>query len=246
MAKPVPSDVDLNPALKPMPSPHDLDPTPNRVSDWARFGAMLAALPLKRAYFVKGYIVHGNATKAAGDAGYALATAYSEGSRLLKVVDVRDAIALAIELRDRERRLDKTFVVDKLMEMVDLCSREVPITNREGVIVGYDISNPAGANKALELLGKTLGIFTDVQEHRGPHGGAIEVIARPISDSKLMDVARILKDINALPALDAPVEAPNSPSESPTTPVIEKGAVREVPGEPEGWDWDVETAKDAE
>ena len=237
-----PSDKDT--PLKTISSPHDLDPSSERVSDWARFGSLLAALPPRRARFVKEYVIDLNPTRAARDAGYAIGSAHVEGFRLLRAAPVAQAVELALELRNRERRLDKQFVVDKLLEMVDLCSREVPITDRKGNVIGYDIASPPSALKALELLGKTLGIFTDVQEHRGHRGGAIEVIATPMSDDRLMEVARILRDINALPVLEVGADGHVAPKMLDSPPEDEEGPLseplEEVEEPAQTWDWDQE------
>jgi len=215
-------------------------------SDWERFQTMLAELPLRRARFVKEFVVHGIATKAAEDAGYALTSAHVTGCRLLKNDKVVKAIGMAVELRDRERGLDKQFVVDKLIEMVAICSRQVPVLDRKGNVVGYEMANASATNKALELLGKTLGIFTDVQEHRGRGGGAIEVTAVPMSADRMMQVARILSDIGALPVIDVPAEVPSVLPEPVSTPVEVEGPVREAPEKPEKWDWEAETARGVE
>ena len=215
--------------------------TDSRVSDWARFGAMLADLPLKRARFVKNFIVHGNATKAAGDAGYSLSGARVEGTRLLAIAAVQEAITLATELRDRGNALDRTFVVDRLMELAARCSADVPILNKEGVVVGQGILNPTAALKALELLGKTLGIFREVQEHTGPGGKAIVIAPVPMDEDRMLEVARILQSINALPAPSVTVEAVPALKGYPDTPKEVDGPVYELSEAVEPtWDWDKE------
>lgn len=64
------------------------------------------ALNAKQARFVEEYPVDLNATKAAERAGYSKKTAYSQGQRLLKHVEVAAAIAEAFE--KRSKRLDVT------------------------------------------------------------------------------------------------------------------------------------------
>lgn len=54
--------------------------------------APFAKLNIRQQKFAEAYAVHGNATKAAKEAGYSDKTAYSQGSRLLKDGDVRSYV----------------------------------------------------------------------------------------------------------------------------------------------------------
>lgn len=59
------------------------------------------ALNAKQNLFVKAYLVEKNATRAAKEAGYSAKTAYSMGARLLKHVEVAQAIADGVRKQER-------------------------------------------------------------------------------------------------------------------------------------------------
>lgn len=103
----------------------------------------------KQQRFVDEYLVDSNATQAAIRAGYSAKTAEQQGSRLLRNVQV----AAAIEERGA-----------KLAKKVGTTAERV----RRGLWRNYKRSMRAPvkdggsvANKALELLGKDVGMFKD-------------------------------------------------------------------------------------
>lgn len=107
---------------------------------------MAAKLNLQQKQFCIEWTIDFNATKAAERAKYSKKTAYSQGQRLLKHVEVQAEI----------RRIMK-----KRAEKVEITA--------ENVLKGiYDIAfEPGGKRtdqlKALELLGKYLALFTERQ-----------------------------------------------------------------------------------
>ncbi len=77
----------------------------------------MTALTLKRLVFAKEFIVDRNATQAAIRSGYSERTAYSQGSRLLKHVEVQAEIA-ALEAEQREAdHVDRRFVIVGLRDL---------------------------------------------------------------------------------------------------------------------------------
>ena len=105
--------------------------------------------------FVGHYLVSLNATQAAIEAGYSSKTAYSQGQRLLKNVDIANALSTSETQRAERTRITQDFVVQRL----EIESRGE----------GEDTTSTARI-RATELLGKHLGMFTDkVQvEQTGP------------------------------------------------------------------------------
>lgn len=53
------------------------------------------------------------------------------------------------------------FVLDRLKENVERCMQKEPVKNGRGEEVGEWKYNASGANKALELLGRSIGLFAD-------------------------------------------------------------------------------------
>jgi hypothetical protein len=78
------------------------------------------------------------------------------------------ATAVAIE----RVALTKTWVLDKLIENVGRAMQQQAVTLRDGTETGEYVYDGAVANKALELLGKELGMFISRSEVRtGPLDG---------------------------------------------------------------------------
>lgn len=99
----------------------------------------------KQRIFITEYLVNKNAAKAARLAGYSAKTSRSAGWRLLTNVD----IASAIEKGLREQ-----------LERADITSDDILLTLKRITFADYGIST--GKLRALELLGKSLGLFQNM------------------------------------------------------------------------------------
>ncbi len=142
----------------------------------------------KQKEFVRQYLVDLNATQAAIRAGYSVKTAYRQGADLLQKTSIREAIEKAQAKRARRVEVTQDYVLSNLVEVVERTMQRAPVTDRKGeqvtdeegrAVWTFDAKN---ANRALELLGKHLGIFTDKirAEVSGPDGGpmASEIVVR--------------------------------------------------------------------
>jgi phage terminase small subunit len=103
-------------------------------------------LQTKRQTFAREFLVDRNATKAAIRSGYAERTAYSQGSRLLKNVEVREEIALLEREQRKAEKIDRQYVLNGLRKLAENAESE------------------AARVRALELLGKTMRMFTEQVE----------------------------------------------------------------------------------
>ncbi len=104
----------------------------------------MGALSNKRRRFVDEYIIDLNATQAAIRTGYSEKTAYSQGQRLLKNVEVAAVVSEAIEARAKRTEFTADDVVRELVSIVK----------------GEDCkAKTADRVKSLDLLGKNLGMF---------------------------------------------------------------------------------------
>lgn len=121
------------------------------------------ALNARQEAFVREYLVDLNATQAAIRAGYSERTAYSQGQRLLKHVEVAAAIQAAQAARAERTEVTQDWVITRLAQNVERAMQAEPVRNREGNPTGEYVYAGAVANKALELLGRHLGLF-------GPRG----------------------------------------------------------------------------
>ena len=105
----------------------------------------------KQRLFCEEYVVDRNATKAAIRAGYSEKTAYSQGQRLLKHVEVKSLLTKAIEERSERTKIDADWVLTRLAneadaDIADIYSEdgglkpvhEWPKIWRQGLVSGID------------------------------------------------------------------------------------------------------------
>jgi phage terminase small subunit len=134
---------------------------------------MAAKLPSRKQEFVNEYIVSLNATQAAIKAGYSVKTARSQGQRLLTNVDIQEAIQEALKAREQRTLITADYVIKGFKEVAERCMQHSPVmvfdkeareyvqARDEETGQGVWEFDSGGANKALEMLGKHLGIFAD-------------------------------------------------------------------------------------
>lgn len=104
--------------------------------------------------FAEEYIVDFNATQAAIRAGYSKKTAYSQGQRLLKNVEVQKRVTEAIQDRIRRTHITQDRVV---LELAAIAFADMAQQEETGLAWKDKL-------RALELLGKHLGMFDKAQE----------------------------------------------------------------------------------
>lgn len=147
------------------------------------------ALSKKRQRFCEEYLIDLNATQAAIRAGYSPKTANEQGARLLANVSIQKVIAKAIAERSKRTGINQDRVIQELARIAfvnpdnvinskdasvkedasedDLaCIQSVKVKKTDGA-KGKSIEREVRLNdkmKALELLGKHLGMFKDKVE----------------------------------------------------------------------------------
>ena len=99
----------------------------------------------KQKRFCEEYLIDLNATQAAIRAEYSAKTAYSMGQRLLKNVEVQKYIS---QLQNSQSERTQITADTVLKELKKIALADTEITGKEKI-------------KALELLGKHLGMFSD-------------------------------------------------------------------------------------
>lgn len=140
----------------------------------------------KQKLFCEEYLIDLNATQAAIRAGYSPASAKEQGSRLLTNANLRARIDKALAERSRRTGVNADRIVRELAKVAFLNATDVVDTNTAKVLpnaseddksaiasVKVKISSGESSDsvereikfadklKALELLGKHLGMFTD-------------------------------------------------------------------------------------
>lgn len=143
----------------------------------------------KQQCFVLEYLVDLNATQAAIRAGYSAKTAYSQGQRLLKDVELQGALQEAQQKRAEKVGLDAEWVVTRLQQVAERCMQAEPVMQfnhdtKEMEETGEYKFDSSGANKALDSLARHLGLFNDKVQVTGADGGPVQVlfagIVRPV------------------------------------------------------------------
>lgn len=113
--------------------------------------------------FVVEYMKDGNASRAALAVGYKSPAA---GTHLLRQYAVAAEVEKQMEMMRKAARVSKAYVVSKLVDVAERTMQEVKpimIKDEQGKLIesGEFEFDSGGANRSLELLGKTLGIFTE-------------------------------------------------------------------------------------
>ena len=128
---------------------------------------MAAKLTDKQRTFVAEYLVDLNATQAAIRAGYSAKTASSIGEENLRKPEIAEAIAAKQAERATRTEINQDYVLNNLVEVTERCMQKRPVCTMKGEQVqdengnGVWSFNAQGANKALELIGRHLGMFND-------------------------------------------------------------------------------------
>ncbi len=158
------------------------------------------SLTAKRKAFVREYPIDLNATKAAIRAGFSEKTAYSQGQRLLKNVEVADAIQKALAERSERTEITQDYVLTSIMETMERCKQAEPVTYQNGNPVMIDTPDgdvaPAykfdasAVLKGAELLGRHLAMFTDKAVVDLKHGlqEPAEIVARAQQAAKRLGI----------------------------------------------------------
>ena len=148
------------------------------------------SLTAKRQAFVREYPIDLNATKAAIRAGFSEKTAYSQGQRLLKNVEVADAVQKALAERSERTEITQDYVLTTIRDTMERCKQAEPVVYQNGdpVLIGTPSGDLAPAYKfdanavlkGAELLGRHLAMFTDKKTIDVNHGvqDPEEIIAR--------------------------------------------------------------------
>lgn len=150
----------------------------------------MGSLNAKQEAFCREYIIDLNATQAAIRAGYSANTAKSIGSRLLTKVDIQDFIANLKVERSGRVQIDSDWVLLAAKRVYDRCMQDEPVLQRDGTPMictteAGDIAyaytfNAAGANKALETIGKHV---------------AVNAFAEKQSEDKQEQITRVLVEV---------------------------------------------------
>lgn len=116
--------------------------------------------------FISHYIKNKNATQAAIEAGYSEKTAYSQGGRLLKKVEVRQKIDAAMAEKQKSTKWDSERVIHEYEDIINLAKRD-----------GQYAAAVTAIGKIVDLNGIEPPKKLDVN-----HAGSVTLIERRIID----------------------------------------------------------------
>lgn len=127
--------------------------------------ALASGMTIKEAYIAAGYN-YGNgksATRMANDSRITQRVAQIQAERAADDVEARQRAV-------KKAGLTKEWVIERLMYNAERALRGTPVLDANGVQTGKFSGKPEGhvANRALELLGQTMGIFVQRHELGGP------------------------------------------------------------------------------
>ena len=150
----------------------------------------------KQQRFVEEYLIDLNAKQAAIRAGYSAKSAEVQGSVLLSNPKVKHAIqSKQLEIQSRTQ-VTADFVIGGLVEVANRCMQKVPVMEFDPVAKGRRQAedgegngvwqfDSGGANKALELLGKHLGVFEK-------DNGQKKAEVKPLTDDQFDKLVNVL------------------------------------------------------
>jgi phage terminase small subunit len=120
-------------------------------------------------------------------------------------------------------RLDREWVIKRLMSVVDRCMQAEPVMDKKGELTGEFKFDSAGANAALKMLGDTMGMFKPAEKKPG------DEYAELTDD----DIARIAAELAAQTGL---TEAIAGAKEAPgPQQVVEIRALPQADRVPQRW-----------
>lgn len=117
--------------------------------------------------FADEYLIDLNATQAAIRAGYSKKTAYSQGQRALKNVEINNYIQSRLEEKEKARIASQDEVLEYLTKVIrgETVAEVVVVEGKgEGFSVARTMDKAPDEKerlKAAELLGKRYGLYTD-------------------------------------------------------------------------------------
>ncbi len=126
-----------------------------------------------QAAFVREYVIDNNGAQAAIRAGYSRHTANVQACDLLTRPHIKTAVDEARARLQEKNDITVSQLIEGLKQIA-FPSNSTDDTNSKNLAGIW----PRDRIKALELLGKHLGMFVERREHSGPKGKPIEVNSR--------------------------------------------------------------------
>lgn len=135
----------------------------------------------KQKLFCREYVKDYNGTQAAIRAGYSPKTASVQASRLLKKSDILELIRKNQQEVLNSTCLSEEKLINKLQDILDRCMTATPVkewdySEHEYIEKGEYQFDSKGALKAIELLGKHLGVFERSKSNERSNDGFVDAL----------------------------------------------------------------------
>ena len=133
---------------------------------------MSEQLTPRQELFCREYIIDYNGKQAAARAGYSEKSSETQAARLLRNDKVLSRVRELQAEQVKRLSISADWVIIKLKETLDQCMAAVPVMVWDPelkckVESGDYVFDSKGAERALELIGKHIGMFTDKVEVKG-------------------------------------------------------------------------------
>ena len=130
--------------------------------------------------------------------GFSKKTAYTCGPRLVKQASVQARIAelqqVIAKTAGMRADIDRGYVLAGLRKNYERAIQEEPVLDKNGNPTGQYSWNGTVANRALELMGKELGMFVDRPEYAGgKDGGPVQIDFSEYTTEELEMLKRIAR-----------------------------------------------------
>lgn len=122
---------------------------------------MKKKLTPKQQRFCEEYVVDFNATQAAIRAGYSPKTAYEIGHQNLKKLEITEVIAATQQKLSEKTEINQEYVIRSLHTIAERCMQAEQVKDKDGKPIGDYKFDSSGANRSVELIGRTFGQFVD-------------------------------------------------------------------------------------
>lgn len=123
----------------------------------------------KQERFCQEYVIDLNGTQAAIRAGYSERSARQIADQNLSKLDIQNKIKELQSEIGNKLGVDAAWIISRLKEVAERCMTAEPVmtkVNGESIESGEYKFDASGANRALELLGKHVGIFEKDNEQK--------------------------------------------------------------------------------
>lgn len=142
----------------------------------------------KQQRFCDEYLIDFNATRAAIAAGYSKKTAKAIGAENLTKPDINAYIEQKRAEIAKKNELSIEWILTELKDTYQACRSNIPVLDHEGNPTGEYKFEANASLRALELLGKHIGMFNNKVEvdlnHKSNGALAVELIANRNKDYK--------------------------------------------------------------